>query len=360
MAKDYYKILGVPPDASDEEIRKAYYRLAHKYHPDKGGDPEKFKEINEAYRILSDKEKRAQYDKYGTVFEKIPEEEVGFEWFWGRPNFDFGFSFEDLEAMINEMFGFGFEIPKRKRDLKRGKDIEVELEISLEEALRGKREKILLEKYIVCSRCNGSGAEPGTRIKECFSCRGTGMVQQIKRGFFGTFTRHTICPECQGEGSFPEKPCNVCKGEGRVWGREEVEIFIPPGVDNNQVIKISNKGEAGKRGGRAGNLYVKVFIRSHPYFERKGDDLYIKVPIKITDSLLGGKVEILTLEKEKIILKVPPGTKSGKIFKVEGKGMPHFGGYGRGNLYIKVEVQMPKKLTKKQKELLEKLREEGL
>jgi molecular chaperone DnaJ len=359
--KDYYKILGVPPDASDDEIRKAYYRLAHKYHPDKGGDEKKFKEINEAYRILSDKEKRAQYDRYGRVFEEAPGfgAEGPFEWFWGRPDFDFEFDFGDLGEMVEEMFGFG--MPRtRKKDLKRGKDIEIGIEISLEDTLSGKKQKIVLEKYIVCSRCNGSGAEPGTKIKECFSCRGTGQVQQIKKTFFGTFTRTTICPECGGEGYRPERPCNVCNGEGRIRGEEEIEIFIPPGVDNNQIIKIPGKGDAGRRGGKPGDLYLRVFVKEHPVFERKGDDLYISIPISFSQAALGDEVEIKTLEGKKILLKVPAGIESGKILRISGKGIPHFSGQGRGNLYVKLIVKTPKKLTKKQRELLEKLKEEGI
>jgi molecular chaperone DnaJ len=359
--KDYYKILGVPPDASDEEIRKAYYKLAHKYHPDKGGDEKKFKEINEAYRVLSDKEKRAQYDRYGRVFEEAPGvgAEGPFEWFWGRPDFDFEFDFGDLGEMVEEMFGFG--MPKtKKRDLKRGKDVEVGVEISLKDTLNGKREKIILEKYIVCSRCNGTGAEPGTKIKECFSCRGTGQVQQIKKTFFGTFTRTTICPECGGEGYRPEKPCNVCNGEGRIRGEEEIEIFIPAGVDSNQIIKIPGKGDAGRRGGKPGDLYLRVFVKEHPVFERKGDDLYVSIPISFSQAALGDEVEIETLEGKKILLKIPAGTESGKILRISGKGIPHFSGQGRGNLYVKLIVKTPKKLTKKQRELLEKLKEEGI
>jgi molecular chaperone DnaJ len=363
MAKDYYKILGVPPDASDEEIRQAYYRLAHKYHPDKGGDPEKFKEINEAYQVLSDKQKRAQYDKYGRVFEETPYEKApgfDFEWFWGRPDFDFGFDFEDLEEMISEMFGFDFEAQKRKREKKRGNDIEVELKITLEDALFGKKEKFKLEKFVTCPRCQGTGAEPGSKIKECSLCRGTGRVQQIKRTFFGVFTKYTVCPECKGEGYIPENPCNVCKGEGRIMKEEEIEVFIPPGVDSNQIIKIPGKGDVGRKKGPAGDLYVKINIAPHPVFKRRGDDLYVTLPIKITDAVLGGEIEIPTLEGKKIKLKISPGTESGELIKIKERGIPHFSGYGRGDLYVKLIIKIPKKLTKAQKELLDKLRKEGL
>lgn len=357
--KDYYQILGVPKDASPEEIKKAYYKLAQKYHPDKGGDEKKFKEINEAYQVLSDKEKRAQYDRFGRVFESGGAEPgFDFQWAWGRPEVDVDFDFGDLGEMIEEMFGFGR--PRKKRDAKRGKDVEIEIEISLEDVLMGKEAEIYLDKFITCDRCQGQGAEPGTKINECFSCRGTGEVQQIKRTFFGSFTRTTICPECGGEGKRPEKPCNVCKGEGRIRGREKVKIFIPAGVDSNQVIKIEGRGDAGRRGARAGDLYVRIFVKKHPLFQRKGDDLYISLPISFSQAALGDEIEVPTLEGKKILLKVPPGTDSGKILRISGKGIPHFSGYGRGNLYIELIVKTPKKLTKKQKELLEKLKEEGI
>lgn len=358
--KDYYKILGVPRNASQEEIKKAYYRLAHKYHPDKGGDPEKFKEINEAYQVLSDKEKRAQYDMYGRVFEGAGAEGepkgFDFEWVWGKPGFDF----EDLSEMVEEMFGFDFGTKKKKRDLKRGKDILVEIELSLEETLNNTKKVINLYKYITCSRCQGTGAEPGTKIKECSTCRGTGEVQQIKRTFFGTFTRYVICPQCKGEGFIPEKPCNVCHGEGRIKGEEEIEILIPKGVDNNQIIKIKGKGDAGRKGGKAGDLYLKVRVRPHPIFERKGDDLYTEVDIPFSIVVLGGEVEVPTLEGEKIILRVPPKTHPGKVFKIAYRGIPHFGGIGRGNLYVEIGLEIPKSLSKKQKELIKELKKEGL
>ncbi|MDI6602768.1 MAG: molecular chaperone DnaJ [Patescibacteria group bacterium] len=366
MAKDYYQILGVKRDASPEEIKKAYYKLAHKYHPDKeGGDEKKFKEINEAYQVLSDKEKRAQYDRFGRVFEGGPgaaEPGFDFQWAWGRPGMDFesifGGDFGDLGEMMEEMFNFG--TLRRRKDLKKGKNIEIDIEIPLAECLKGREKVVTLYKYIICSRCQGTGAEPGTKISECFSCRGTGEVQQIKKTFFGSFTQYTICPECGGEGAHPEKPCNVCRAEGRVKGQEDIKIWIPAGVDTNQVIKIEGKGEAGKRGGKPGDLYVRIFVKKHPIFQRKGDDLYISVPISFSQAALGDEIEIPTLEGAKLLLKVPAGTESGKILRISGKGIPHFSGYGRGNLYVELIVKTPKRLTKRQKELLEKLKEEGV
>ncbi len=377
MSKDYYQVLGVSHDASQDEIKKAYRKLAHKHHPDKGGDEKKFKELSEAYQVLSDKEKRSQYDRFGSAFEGGKGFEPGFDfrWAWGKPD-DFsaqgepapGWEFDigDLGEMFEEAFGFG--TPGKKRNLKRGKDIEIDIEIPLEEILRSQEKEITLYKMILCSRCQGKGAEPGTSINECFSCRGAGEVQQIKRTPFGSFTRFTVCPECDGEGQRPEKPCNVCKGEGRVKGEEKIKIFIPAGVDTNQVIKAEQKGDAGKKGGKPGDLYVRIFVKQHPIFKRKGDDLRISLPISFSQAALGDEVEILILDGStgspqrgtKILLKIPAGIESGKILRISEKGIPHFSGYGRGNLYVELVIKTPKKLTKKQKELLEALKEEGI
>lgn len=361
MAKDYYQILGVKKDATGEDIKKAYYKLAHKYHPDKGGDEKKFKEVNEAYQILSNKEKRSQYDRFGRVFEGGAGAEPGFDfqWAWGaKPDMDFEFDFGDLGEMVEDIFGFGG--PRRTKDLKRGKDIEVDVEIALEETLKGREKEIFINKYVLCSHCSGIGAEPGAKINECFSCRGTGQVQQIKRSVFGSFTRYTVCPECKGEGQKPEKLCNVCKGEGRVKAEEAVKIFIPSGVDTNQLIRVEGKGEAGKRGGKSGDLYVRIFVKEHPVFERRGDDLYTSIPVSFSQAALGDEVEVKTLEGTKLLLNVPSGAESGKILRISGKGVPHFSGWGRGDLYVELVVKTPKKLTKKQKELLEQLKKEGV
>lgn len=361
--KDYYKILGVSKNASTEEIKKAYYELAHKYHPDKGGDAERFKEIGEAYHVLSDRDKRAQYDKYGRVAgeggassgQGAGEGDFGFTWAWGRPGADFDI---DLEDLMEDMFGMGGR--RRQRGPQRGNDIEVALEISLEDVLKGKDETISISKHVACSRCTGSGAEPGSKVKECFSCRGTGEVQQIKQTFLGSFTRYTICPECKGEGKIPENPCNVCKGEGRTQSKENIEVFIPAGVDSNQVLKFEGKGEAGKKGTAAGNLYVRILVKPHSVFQRKGDDLFLPLEIPFSKAALGGEVSIPTLEGKAVSLKVPAGIESGKILKVTGKGLPHFAGFGRGNMFVRVSVKTPQKLAPRQKKLLEELRQEGL
>ena len=375
---DYYDILGVSKNATQEEIKKAFHKMAHKYHPDKGGgDEKKFKEINEAYQVLANQEKRAQYDRFGRTFDEAQGQggfagQDGFSWFWGnRPGADVEFDFSDLGGLgdlFEDFFGFNDNVRGKKKDIKKGTDIRVEIEISLEETLKETKKIISLRKQVLCSRCNGIGAEPGTKINECFSCRGTGQVQQVKRTFLGSVSRWTTCPECGGEGQRPEKPCNVCKGEGRIKGEEDIEIFIPAGIDSNQIIKVSGKGNAGRRGGKAGDLYVRISVKEHPVFERKGDDLYTALNINLSQSVLGADVELQTLDgsaslpqdKTKILLEIPAGTESGKTVKISSKGIPHFSGRGRGDLYIKLIIKTPKKLTKKQKELFEKLKEEGI
>jgi len=357
--KNYYKILGVSRDATSEEIKRAFHKLAHKHHPHKGGDAKKFKEINEAYQILSNKEKRTQYDRFGQVFE---EGGPGFSaqggpWAWGKgsegePDIEF-----DLGDLFEDFFG-GRQT--KKQDIKKGKDIKVDIEIPLEATLKGLAKEITLYKTIFCSRCQGKGAEPGTSLNECFSCRGTGEVQQIKRTFFGSFTRWGVCPECGGEGQKPKNPCNVCKGEGRVKSQEDIRIVIPAGVDSNQIIKIAGKGEAGRKGGEAGDLYARIFVKKHPVFERRGDDLLISQEISFSQATLGDEIEAPILEGTKILLRIPAGSESGKVLRISGKGIPRFSGYGRGSLYVQLLVKTPKRLTRKQKELLKKLKEEGL
>ena len=365
---DYYELLGVPKTASQDEIKKAFHKLAHKYHPDKGGDEKKFKEINEAYQVLSDQQKRAQYDQYGRVFENgqpgggNPFEGQGFNWAWGnsRPQGEeVEFDMNDIGDIFSEFFGGGAR-PGKRKDLKKGKDIQVEVEITLEKTLKEFIEKINLAKQVVCHRCHGDGAEAGTKIKECFSCRGTGEVQQVRKTMLGSYTTVTTCPECKGEGTIPEKPCNVCKGEGRIKGEETIEVTVPAGIDSNQVIRVEGKGEAGKRGGKAGNLFVRIFVKSHPIFERRGDDLFTQSQINFSQAALGDEIEIKSLEGTNLLLQVPAGTESGKIFKLSGKGIPHFGGYGKGNLYIELKVKTPKKLNKEQKRAVDELRKLGL
>jgi molecular chaperone DnaJ len=366
--KDYYQILGVSRQASPEEIKKAFHKLAHKYHPHKGGDEKKFKEINEAYQILNNPEKKSQYDRFGRVFEAGSAGEAGFDFNDFRRQaegtgfgFDFDFGSRAGFDTLGDLFGefFGGEKVRRKKQ-KKGQDIIVDIEIPLEATSKGQSKEFTLYKWIVCSRCSGTGAEPGTGLDECFSCRGSGEVQQMRRTIFGTLARYVVCPECKGEGNRPKKFCNVCRGEGRIRDREKIRVFIPAGVDSGQMIKIAGKGEAGKRGAKQGDLYLKIFIRPHAIFERQGDDLYLIKEIPFSLASLGGEVEVPTLEGKDILLKVPTGSESGKVLRLSGKGIPYFSGLGRGHLYVELIVKTPKKLTKKQRELLEKLKEEGI
>lgn len=367
MKKDYYKILGVNKESTPEEIKKAYRKLAHELHPDKkGGDELKFKEVNEAYQVLSDKEKRSQYDRFGTTFGGGA----------GGPSGGFNGANVNWEDIMGDMGGFGgiedifegvfgggfsgFGSKKNPQDIKRGHDLEVEIEIPLESVLNDQEKEIKITKNIKCDRCDGKGNEPGTNIKECFTCRGSGHVQQIRKTIFGTFTQASICPECNGEGTNPETPCNVCNGEGRLRKEEQVTIKIPAGVDNNQVIKVKGKGDAGRRGGDYGDLYVRIFIRPNELFERKGDNVLLKQDITFSQAVLGDKIDIPTLEGKKISMKVPSGTESGKILKVSSRGIPHFRGFGRGDMYVQLNVKIPEKISKSQKDLLEKLKKEGL
>jgi len=353
---DYYKILGISKDASQEQVKKAYYKLAHKHHPDKKtGDGKKFKEINEAYQVLSDEQKRAQYDRFGQTFEGA---RSGFDWGGGfgfGQGFDPGMGF-DLGDILEEFFA-----PRgQKTDLRKGKDIIVDIEMPLEAVLKDFNKEISLRKLVNCSRCQRTGTEPGTKVKQCFSCRGTGQVQQIKRTFFGSITRYIVCPECGGQGNRPETPCNVCKGQGRVKKQEKITITIPAGVDSNQVLRFRGRGEAGKRGGAPGDLLARIHIKPHKDFARAGDDLYITKTISLSQSGLGDEIDIETLSKKIISLKIPGGVESGKIFRIVGKGIPYFAGFGKGDLYVEIRVKTPKHLTKKQKELLKQLRNSGL
>lgn len=365
MNKDYYQILGISKDASIDDIKKAYRKLAHMHHPDKGGDTEKFKEISEAYQVLSDEDKRAKYDSFGVNFEgAAPGGGFGF----GGMNFgDFYQNFNnqqgtefDLSDIFEDVFGFRSAGQNRKKSKKAGDDISIDLEMNLENVLKDQKKKIKIKKWVSCSRCQGTGGEPGSKVKECFTCRGTGEVQEVRKIFMGNIIRQVVCPQCKGEGTIPEKPCNVCMGEGRVKKEEEIDIFIPMGVDTNQVIKLSGKGNMGRKGGQSGDLYIRILIKPHKIFVRNGDDIYMKVPISLTQAVLGGEVEVPTLESKDLILKVPKGTESGKVLRISKKGIPHFSGYGTGDTYVELEIAVPKSLTRKQRELLEKLKEQGI
>lgn len=365
MAKDYYSILGVEKGASEEEIKKAYRKLAHQHHPDKqGGDEAKFKEINEAYQVLSDKQKRAQYDQFGSTFDGSGAGGAGFGGFDFSGFSNGGFNFEgDLGDIFGDIFGgagFGGSSKARKQ---RGEDISVDFEISMEEAFVGIDREIKLYMSVPCSKCGGTGAESGSKVEKCKNCGGTGKVQKQRKTMFGVFMQTEVCQDCQGLGEKFEKACSKCGGDGRLKEEKEIKIKIPAGIAEGQTIRISGQGGAGFRsaGGHssAGDLYVTVHIKKHSFFERKGDDVYYNLSINYSKAALGGSEDIPTL-KGKIKLKIPSGIQSGKVIKIKGAGFPHLQGRGEGDLYVIVNVKVPENLSRAQKKIIEDLEKEGL
>lgn len=355
MAKDYYSVLGVSKGASQDEIKKAFRELAHKYHPDKqGGSAEKFKEINEAYQVLSNPEKRQQYDQFGTTFEQAQNQGgfSGFDGFRDFSGFANGFDMGDL----GDMFGFGdiFGGGRKKTRVSRGRDIEVEMQIDFREAIFGAEKVLDLYKPSTCKNCGGSGADPKSKIIKCARCGGSGRTQTVQRTFFGSFQAVTTCDQCGGEGKKAEKDCPECRGTGVVQESKKLKIKIPAGIDDNQSIKISGEGEAATRGGKSGDLFITFRVKPDHELRRKGNEILSKVNISFSEAALGDKVEIETLDG-KIKLTVPEGTQSGQIFKLKGKGVPYLNRGGRGDHLVEVAVVTPTRLTRRQKELLEEL-----
>ncbi len=362
--KDYYDVLGVSRGASDDEIKKAYRKLAHKYHPDKaGGSEAKFKEINEAYQVLSDKTKRQQYDQFGQTFQGGAAgggfggfDFSGFQQGFGQGGFEgFEFGGEGFEDIFSNIFGGSSRAKRRSY----GADIQVDVEIIFSEMVHGTEKEIKLYKRATCDRCNGSGGEPGADLKTCPTCKGSGRIQTTRRSLFGSFSQVSECPECHGSGQIYEKKCSKCGGDGRVREEQTVELKIPAGISDGQTISVKGQGEAGERGAQAGDLYVNVHVLPHKKFTRKGNDILSTEYVPFSVATLGGKIEIDTIEG-KLILKIPAGTPSGEVFRVKGKGIPELHGRGVGNQLVTVVVQVPKSLSRDQKALLEKLKDQGI
>lgn len=369
MPKDFYKILGVPRNASKDDIKKAYRRLAHQYHPDKGGNEAKFKEINEAYQILGDEKKRAQYDQFGTVFEagRGPGRGGGgFEWAPGVGGFGgFGFGEDgrgfgdfDFADVFEDVFA-GFAGAQGARHSKKGRDIQIDLEIPFEEIIFGGRHSVDINKVTTCDRCKGNGGEPGSKTQKCGICQGRGRVERTQRTFLGAISQIAVCSSCHGRGEIPDALCRDCHGRGAAKRTDSIEIFIPKGVEDGGMLKISGKGEASSAGGVPGDLYVKVRVRPDKIFRRQANDLIMHLPIKFSSAVLGDSIEIKTPDSA-IKLKIPEGTESGDILKVRGKGVPEARGYGRGDLLVEIKVLTPRHLSKKTKETIERLRGEGV
>ncbi|MBN1645104.1 molecular chaperone DnaJ [Candidatus Woesearchaeota archaeon] len=348
LTKDYYDILGVSKDASKEEIKKAYKRLAKKYHPDlnkSSNAAEKFKEISEAAAVLGDDQKRQQYDQFGSA-DFGP---GGFD-FRKAGGFDFGSIFDEIFAGFS---GHGFDIfgGNRRRGPRRGRDVLYDVSITLEEAAFGTKKEIEIDSYVECNKCNGTGAKRKSDIINCPECNGTGTVRHARRTPFGMFATQSTCRKCQGTGEFIENPCPECDGEGRIEKEISFEIKIPSGVDTGTRLRVEGKGEAGEKGASNGDLYVNIHVKKHKYFERKGNDVYVHVPIPFATAALGGEAEVPTI-KGKATIKIPSGTQGGKVFRLREKGIPDLHGYGKGDENIIVQIDVPKKLSKKQKELL--------
>jgi molecular chaperone DnaJ len=341
--KDYYRILGVPRDASQEEIKKAYRRLALKYHPDRNPNDkeaeERFKEINEAYACLSDPEKRARYDRFGTV--------EGFE--FSDTGFDsFASAFSDIfEDIFSDFFGT-FTGQRRRTRPKRGADLRYDLSISLEEAVKGCEKEITIPRWVNCDLCGGSGANPGSGPVRCPECGGSGYVR-FQQGFFSV---SRTCSRCGGSGTYIVTPCRACNGEGRIRKYRTVSVKIPPGVDNGSRLRISGEGELGSHGGPPGDLYIIITVKPHKFFKRQGLDLYCEVPITFPQAVFGAEIEVPTLYGTER-LKIPAGTPSGKEFVLKGRGVPRLGGHSKGNQIVRIYIDVPKKLTPRQKELLQ-------
>ncbi len=361
MSKDYYKVLGVDKSASQDEVKKAFRKKAHEYHPDKaGGDEAKFKEINEAYQVLGNAEKRKQYDQFGATFDQQGGFGGGMNWedFMRQARsgqaqgFDFGV---DLGDIFGDLFGFGGGGSRRSRRA-RGRDIEISMTIDFKSAVFGMEKEIELYKNVKCDKCNGNGAEPGTKINTCPACNGKGQVAHIQRTILGNFQTVAACGACGGEGSKAEKDCSKCSGSGVIKEKKRIKINIPAGVRDGEVLKMGGEGEAGLRGTPAGDLYIVLRVKGDSRFERDGDDIRTEEYISFSQAALGDKIEVETIDGP-VRLKIPEGTQTGKVFKLSGKGVPHLRGRGRGDHLARVIVRTPTKLTRKQKKLLEELGE---
>ncbi|HSE34527.1 MAG TPA: molecular chaperone DnaJ [Candidatus Paceibacterota bacterium] len=357
MAKDYYETLGVARGASKEEIKKAFHKLAHQHHPDKsGGDDTRFKEVNEAYQVLSDEKRRAEYDTYGRTFSGGGGPDMsGFGGFGGGQQ---GFDFEgvDLGDIFGDFFGGGFGGGPR---VERGRDISIDIEISFEESMFGVERKVLLGKTSLCDTCAGSGAKPGTKMKKCATCNGKGKINEARKTFMGTFSTVRPCQTCKGAGEVPETACLTCKGMGIQKRQEEIAIPLPRGISDGEMVRMSGKGEAVARG-IPGDLYIKIHVRPHATFRREGNNLVMDLDVKLSDALLGATYSITALDGTPIDVKIPEGVKYGDVLRLKGKGVPEHDRGRAGDVLIHVNIKTPAKLSGKVRKLIEELKREGV
>lgn len=351
---DYYKILGVEKNSSEEEIKKAYRKLAHKYHPDKeGGDENKFKEINEAYQVLSDKTKKSQYDQFGQTFNGAGQSQgggqSGFGGF-GQGGFG-GFSGTGgWEDVFSDIFGGGgFQQEP-------GRDIQVDTEISFEDMVTGVKREIRLNKNSTCADCRGTGGEAGSGEDTCSDCQGSGRIRKTIRTILGNIAQEATCDRCKGRGKIYSQKCKRCDGKGIRRDEKTISVDIPAGIDNGQTISVRGEGEAGAQGAPSGDLFILVHIIKHPKFSRNGDDIISEEKISFSQAVLGDKVQVDSIEG-KVSMKIPPGTQSGEIFRIRNMGVPHLRGGGRGHHLVKIRVIIPKKINRQEKKLITELRD---
>ncbi len=372
MSKDYYNILGVNKDASKDEIKKAFYKLAHKYHPDKkGGDEAKLKEISEAYAVLSDDAKRSQYDQFGAGFSAEDATSAGGQGpasGWDFSDFARGFggfsaeggsAFDSDFGNLNDIFSdfFGGGMGRGRREARRGRDVSIEIQISFAESIFGISRKILLTKTSNCITCGGSGAKPGTKMETCKYCNGQGKIRESKRTIFGIISTTKVCEECLGSGEVPKEKCEACRGKGILRREEEISVGIPAGIRDGEIIRMAGGGEAVLKG-TPGDLYIKINVARHSVFKREGNDLVMNLDLKLSDALLGTEYAVQTLDGE-IKVKIPEGVSINEILRVRGYGVP-VSKSKRGDLLIKLKIKLPGKLSRKSRELIEELKKEGI
>lgn len=357
---DYYNILGLQKGASKDEVKKAFRKLAAKYHPDKKtGDEAKYKEITEAYAVLGDEKKKAEYDTYGHAFSGAG----GGANAQGFGGFDFsqfqqggGFNGQGFEFDLNDLFqGFGFGGGGRTQT-KRGHDISIDINLSFKESVQGVTRKVLLTKNNSCDTCNGDGAKPGTEMKSCGTCNGQGKVREQRQSIMGSFTTVRECNDCNGIGKIPKETCDTCKGDGVLRKQTEITINVPAGVQNGEVIRMTGQGEA-VTGGQPGDLYIKLHVESHATITREGNNLYTKLPVKMTDALLGSTYAVETLDGNTDI-KIPAGISHGELIRIKGRGVQSE--RGSGDFLVRVSIETPKKLSRKAQRLIQELQSEGL
>ena len=369
MAKDYYELLGVSKDASDEEIKKAFRRAAHKHHPDKeGGDEAKFKEINEAYQVLSDKQKRGQYDQFGSSFDQAGAgsgqgfggfDFSGFSGGQNGFNFEFGGDGGGFGDVFGDMFGGG----GKSRSQRKGNDVSVDTEITLEEAVIDTEKDLNIYLSSICSQCSGTGAKNKSDLIKCKTCNGLGQIKKERRTMLGVFAQMEVCQDCRGYGEKPEKNCEKCGGDGKIKESKMIKIKIPAGIADGQTIRLSEQGEVGFRpaSGKsiAGDLYITVHVKPHSIFKRNADDIIYNLEINYSQAVLGDKLKIPTIYGE-VNLKIPSGIQGGKIIRLKDKGLPHLQSRGKGDMLVVILIKTPQKISRSQKRILEDLKKEGL